>query len=302
MKRARVGACLFLASGAVACVPSLSSDDATISSTRILAVRGDPAEAPPGTKVTFTAFVAGTGGQVSTADVGWDFCTAPLPLTSDAVVSDACLGSASIVAAGAGPAVTAATPSKGCSLFGPETPPGGFRPPDPDATGGYYQPLRADLAGAAVTFALARIHCDLANADAQAVSAFAAAYEPNQNPTLSPMAFSLGLAAADPSAIPAGATVTLTASWPASSAETYAYYDPSTQAVTTKREAMQVAWYSTTGALATEATGRTSADLATSSANTWVAPSSPGTSHLFVVLRDDRGGVDFTAIDFTVTE
>jgi hypothetical protein len=289
---------------ALSCIPNLGPDDSGITSTRILAVRADPAEATPGSKITFTAFVAAPSGIVTNAPIAWDFCTAPLPLTEDNVVSNACLGgSTSLSAAGAGPTVTAKTPSTGCALFGPQTPSsGGFRPADPDATGGYYQPLRADLSGAPTAFVLDRIHCDLADADAQAVSAFAAAYKLNENPTLNPVTLTVAGATVSPSAIPAGATVTFVASWPSSSAETYAYYDPTSQTVTSRREAMQVAWYSTAGAFATEATGRASTDSATSSQNTWVAPSSAGPAHTFLVLRDDRGGVAFTAIDFTVTE
>ena len=105
-----------------------------------------------------------------------------------------------------------------------------------------------------------------------------------------------------PTAVPAGASVALVASWPAASAETFAYYDPVSQTVTTQRESMQVAWYSTSGALDTEATGRASTDLATTSSNTWTAPTSAGPTYLFVVLRDSRGGVDFQSIGFTVTE
>jgi hypothetical protein len=284
------------------CIPNLGPGDSAITSTRILAVRADPAEAPPGTKVTFTSFVAGTGGALAGSSVVWDFCTAPRPLTDDNVVSNACLATGALVSAGAGPTLTAATPSKGCSLFGPDTPPGGFRPADPDPTGGYYQPLRADLAGAETAFALARIHCDLANADAAAATAFAAAYKPNQNPALDPVTLTIGGAAANLSSVPTGAKVTFTASWPPADAESYAYFDVATQAVTTQHEAMQVAWYSTAGTFATEATGRAASDPAASSTNTWTAPSSPGPAHVFVVLRDDRGGVDFATVDFAVTE
>src|ERR1700722_9837587 len=123
------------------CVPALGPGDSLITSTRILAVRADPAEAAPGASVTFTSFVAGPGGTVTGADIGWSFCPAPKPLTEDNVVSNACLGSGSLVAAGAGPSTVAKTPTDGCSVFGPDTTSSAFRPRDPDGTGGYYQPL-----------------------------------------------------------------------------------------------------------------------------------------------------------------
>jgi hypothetical protein len=282
-----------LAIASTTCVPSLGPGDALITSPRILAVRADPAEAPPGTTVTFTALVASAGGTVTDAPISWSFCTAPDPLTEDNVVSNACLASSSLVMAGRGPSVTATTPSSGCSIFGPDTTSTTSRPRDPDATGGYYQPLRLQLAGTDDAFELARIRCDLANADATAARAFAAEYTPNQNPSLLTLSATAGGAPVSLSAIPSGTRVVLEASWPASAVETFAYYDPSSQAVTMQRESMQVAWYSTGGALDTGATGRSSSDMATTSDDGWVAPETSGTVVLWVVLRDSRGGVAF---------
>jgi hypothetical protein len=298
--RRSAATCAIVALATATCIPDLGPGDSLITSTRILGVRAIPAEADPGTSVTFTAFVVDEEGTVAAPHVVWDFCTAPLPITEDNVVSNACLESSSLVAAGLGGTTTTITPSNGCELFGPDVVQANFRPPDPDATGGYYQPLRAAIAGAGQAFELARIHCELANADATAVDAFTKAYKLNQNPTLLPLTGTVSGAATSLAAVPSGASLVLTASWPASAAETFAYYDPATGNVTTQRESMQVAWYSTAGALQTEATGRTSTDLATTSTNTWTAPSAPGISHLFVVLRDSRGGVDFADAELTV--
>jgi hypothetical protein len=284
------------------CVPNLGAGDSLLTARRILAVRADPAEAPPGTPIAFTAFVASPSGAIASAPIEWDFCTAPRPLTSDDSVSDACLGSSSLVAAGRGMTIDAPTPRSGCSLFGPDTPPGGFRPADPDPTGGYYQPLRLALGGVQTAFALARIHCELANADANAASAFAAAYEMNQNPHLLGV---MGMVASAPvtlSAIPAGARVDLTATWPEADAETFAYFDPSSQSVTRQRESMQVAWYATTGVFDTETTGRASTDVSARSENVWTAPSTSGLAHAFIVLRDSRGGADFASVELTVVK
>jgi hypothetical protein len=263
-------------------------------------VRADPAEAAPGTRVTFSALVAAPAGPVAGADIAWSFCTAPKPLTEDNVVSNACLGASALVTAGAGPTVSAATPRAGCSLFGPDTASPGFRPRDPDGTGGYYQPLRLDLQGTDSAFALVRIHCDLPDASADEASAFAAAYEMNQNPQLLPLAATVAGAAAPLTRIPAGARVRLRAAWPASSAETFAYFDPSTQEVTQQRESMQVAWYTDAGSLDSESTGRASTDMATTTDNVWTAPSTAGAYSLWIVLRDSRGGVDYAQGDVTV--
>ena len=300
MKRRSLPLVLALAYGTATCVPALGPGDSLITSTRILAVRADPAEAAPGANVTFTSFVAGPDGTVTNPGIDWSFCTAPKPLTEDNVVSNACLNSSSLVAAGTGPSATTATPGDGCSVFGPDVGSAGLRPRDPDATGGYYQPLRADLTGSDTAFELARIHCDLTNADAAAATAFAAAYQLNLNPQLVPLTATVGGTSVDLTAIPAGARVTFEASWPAASAETFAYFDPVSQAVTSQRESMQVAWYSSGGALDTESTGRASDDPATTTDDGWAAPGTAGTVHLWIVLRDSRGGVDFAGYELVV--
>jgi hypothetical protein len=301
--RLRAALLLGLVGATSTCIPSLGPDDSLVSSPRILAVRADPAEAAPGKMVTFTSFVAGPDGTISGAAITWSFCSAPKPLTEDNVVSSACLDASSLVGAGQGPTTTAAIPTDACSTFGPDvSSTGNFRPRDPDSTGGYYQPLRADLAGSDTAFELARVHCDLANADAVAASEFAKSYTLNQNPQLQPLTATVDGAPADLTAIPPGARVTLEASWPAASAETFAYFDPVSQTVTTQRESMQVAWYSSGGALDTESTGRASDDMTTTTDDGWDAPTQAGTVHLWIVLRDSRGGVDFAEVDATVTQ
>lgn len=281
------------------CLPALGPGDSLVESTRILAIRADPAEAQPGTPVTFTPVVASPSGTVADAAIVWSFCTEPKPLTEDNIVSTACLGTSARVAAGSGPNVIAIVPPDACSVFGPDTPSANLRPPDPDSTGGYYQPLLAELAGADTAVDPFRIRCALANADAQAASAFAAAYHPNQNPQLLPIA-SIAGSAPGHAEVERAARVTLEASWPAASAETYVEFDPATQAVTSQRESMQVAWFANDGVLDTESTGRASTDLATTSDNGWTAPATPGVTHFWVVLRDSRGGVDFAEYEVLV--
>ncbi len=287
-----------LLAATAACTPSLSSTDSLVTQPRVLVVRADPAEAKPGATISFSTLVAAPPGT-SPGAPAWSFCVAPRPLTSDNVVSDACLDPAANRAIGEGTSISAATPPNGCSLFGPDAPPGGLRPRDPDATGGYYQPLRLDLGASAPVFTLVRISCDLANASASAATAFAHAYVANQNPHLLPLQASAGGSPAALDALPVGARVTLTASWPAASAETFAVYDAASDTVGTQRESLTVAWYTSAGALDREATGRAEDDPATSSDNAWTAPGTVGTSELWVVLRDNRGGVDFASYRLT---
>lgn len=283
-----------------ACVPDLGSTDAVVTAQRILAVRANPPDAKPGASVTFTALVASPDGTVKAPSIAWSFCDAPKALTEDNIVSNACFDASSLAGVGSGDQVTATMPANACSLFGPDSPATGLRPRDPDPTGGYYQPLYADLSGVQPAFALVRVRCDLANASSTAAAAFAKAYLPNKNPTLLPLIASVDGARVSFAAVRSGSHVDLTASWASASAETYAYYDPAADAVVTKREAMSVAWYASGGTLKDESTGRAEGDLETTSENTWTAPTAAGAAHLWVVLRDSRGGVDFATVDATV--
>lgn len=290
-----VAAALSLSPGG--CAEKVDTSESIVTAMRIIGVRADPAEAPPGTAVSFRALVAAFDGTPASSPIDWNFCVAPKPLTTDDVVATACFTPESRIPAGAGPSITATTPQGGCALFGPDLPPGHGQPRSPDATGGYYQPLSADLGEVGPTIFLARITCNLASASAATASAFAQAYVPNNNPTLLPLTASIDGRAAPLTTVPAGTRVDLTASWPVASAETYAYYDASSDSVTTRREAMSVAWYTSAGAFDVESTGRAADDSATASSNTWTSPGRGTTAHLWVVLRDDRGGVDFAKYD-----
>jgi len=276
-----------------ACRPEFEDDYWRIDSPRVLAVRSEPAEARPGTLLTFTAFLAGPA--IASELPVWNFCTAPKPLPENNAVSRECLGSAELVSAGLGLSIEAETPAAGCTLFGPNSAPGGFRPRDPDISGGYYQPLRLDLAGSEPTFHLQRISCELADAASDTAMQFGLSYVTNNNPHLSPIAASIAGRPVALTEIPVGARITLTSSWAASDAESYAYYDRAQQVLTSKREAMRVSWYTNAGRLHTQSTGRAEDDLELTAQNHWTAPERPGTFALWVVLRDSRGGVDFAA-------
>jgi hypothetical protein len=74
-------------------------------------------------------------------------------------------------------------------------------------------------------------------------------------------------------------------------AERYVALDPATGALVDRREAIGVAWFTTGGSFAVARTGRSDDDVASTSDNTWRAPDVPGPVTIWVVLRDDRGGV-----------
>jgi hypothetical protein len=83
--------------------------------------------------------------------------------------------------------------------------------------------------------------------------------------------------------------------------EPYAYYDPESESVSLRRESMRVSWYATAGSFASDRTGQSGADHETLyTDNTWTAPSAAGSVHLWVVLRDDRGGVTWDAFAVVV--
>ena len=232
LARTARAACVVCAVSAAcpACDSRLDQRLAIIDQTRVLAVIAEPAEARPGAQVRYTAVIASPDGPV-TAALRWAFCVAPKPPTEDNAVSDGCLDDAHLVALGTQPEVTAALPADGCLDFGPETPPGNFRPRDADATGGYYQPIRIDVDDLRA-FGLSRITCKLATAPSAV--AHDLSYVANKSPTLDPPALPSVAAQTD---------VTLTASWPAEAAETYLSYEQLSQTLVTRREAMRLSWF-----------------------------------------------------------
>jgi hypothetical protein len=279
---------IMIAIAGAGCQSSLDQRLAIVDSPRVLAVISSPAEARPGTQVAYTALLASPQGPLAVAP-SWSLCTAPKPPTEDNAVSDPCIDDPSSLVA-IDPAA-AVVPADACALFGPDVPPGGFRPRDPDPTGGYYQPVRADVAGADLAFGFTRITCNLAAAPPDIAEEYKMMYVANVNPTLTVDA---------PAAVPAGSEVAITASWPAAAAESYLYFDPDRQVLVMRREAMRVSWYATSGALPVDASAVGETDPTTQLATTWRAPTTPGPAWLWVVLRDSRGGLATQIIAVTV--
>ena len=275
----------------VACQSALDQRLAIVREPRVLAIVSTPAEAKPGAAVAYALVAAGPDGPLGDAPA-WSLCLAPKPPTEDDAVSASCTSDPSaLVALGTAASVATAIPATSCMLFGPDVPPGGFRPRDPDPTGGFYQPVRADVPGADLAFGFSRITCNLADAPPDVAHDYQTMYVANQNPTLAVDA---------PSDVAAGDAVTLTASWPADSAELYLYYDQTSQTLVTRRESMRVSWFATAGALPVDATAVDENDPTTSVQTTWTAPSAPGVAWLWFVLRDARGGIATAQVAVTV--
>lgn len=262
-----------------ACDDALDQRLAIIDEPRVLAVIAEPAEAKPKAMVTYTIVTASPDGPLTTPPA-WAYCTSPKPPTEDNAVPVPCVAGEALVDLGTAPSVTGTLPADGCLNYGPDTPPGGFRPRAADATGGYYQPVRAQVDGL-LAFGLSRITCNLPTAPPDAAREYTLSYRANANPILEPIELAT---------VPADTDVTLTASWPAESAETYLFFDPFAQVLVDRRESLRVSWFATGGSLPVDATLVDEDDPATAASVTWHTPAA-GPVFVWIVLRDSRGGI-----------
>lgn len=186
--------------------------------------------------------------------------------------------------------------------------------------------------GGVSSLAETRLTCSLANSTGAQDQEYAARTKPNENPQLSSVvATSMGdapLTDVDdpaPLLVAHGQDIVLRAAWPScpeapvcgdgmcTSGETltdcpddctkpvgcngpeeYAYLDPAQGALVDRHESMRVSWFSNSGIFKDDHTGRLEGEHTTTTTDdTWTAPSTPGNVLIWVVLRDDRGGVDF---------
>jgi hypothetical protein len=315
LRQATLALALCAAFSGAGCKPDLGAPQSLIDAPRVLAVRANPPEARPGeAPVTFDPLLVDVDGTVTGADVGWALCNEPHPPAESNVVSQTCL---SIPDETSGEIFMAPVPAEACTNFGPLTSKPGARPADPDTTGGYFQPLRATWhsgAGALVAFHLERILCPLgAIAPNDVAGAYANEYHPNVNPTLAQVVldpdgaatpvFTAGQTTAPaPTSVPTGGLITFEARWDAGIQETFEVYDLTSHVLVEQTESLRLSWFATGGAFEHERTGRTADETATPfTRNVWLAPTTPGPVHLWMVLRDSRGGVDFASAELDVT-
>jgi len=271
-----------------ACNHALDQRLAILDEPRVLAVTADPAEAKPGAMVAYAALIGGPDGPITDAPA-WSYCTASKPPTEDNAVSSLCLGDTALVALGDTATVTATMPADACIQFGPDVPSGGFRPRDADPTGGYYQPVRADV-DALTAFGLSRITCDLPNVAGDIAHEYQLDYVANVNPTILPLA---------PGDVAADSDVQLTAGWPAEAVESFLYFDPLAQQLVMRRESMRLSWFATGGSMLVDASAVGEDDPATTVTTTWHTPAA-GPATLWLVLRDSRGGIATQIVSVTV--
>ncbi len=214
------------------------------------------------------------------------------------------------------------------------------RPVDPDSTGGYYEPVRLLASDGTVTLERTRLTCGAGGVASDIGVEFTHRYHANTNPAVEALSIvgdgsaGVPLVTSDTgtNAVAAGAHLSLRVAWaqcpttdvcmdgvcgadetsdtcPAdckvpkgcTGAERFVVFDIDSQSIAVQRESIAVAWYTTPGAsVDTDRTGRQSSDDTTTSDNGWQAPTASGLAHLWVVLRDDRGGVGWAEYAFDV--
>jgi hypothetical protein len=214
------------------------------------------------------------------------------------------------------------------TVMGNETP---GRPVDPDSTGGYYQPVSLFVttsSGSTAAEYTSRISCGLAEGSSDQVTEYLGQYHLNVNPVVASLTVLGGSGAwstdttGTANTVAVGATLQLEVAWPTCplsdtcgdgvcgpdesimtcpadctkpqgcpGAERYLNYDLASQSLEDSREGIGVSWFATGGSFGLDRTGIDGSDTTTTSDNGWTAPSQAGPVHLWVVLRDDRGGV-----------
>ena len=128
----------------------------------------------------------------------------------------------------------------------------------------------------AVAIAQVRIRCALALAPFDIAQAFKQLYQANENPRID------DLASSD------GTPTTVAGHWSQSSVETFPVFDLAAQALVDDEDSLRVSWFATVELAATSMDAdHAQAELATLPT---LPPGQP--VHVWMVLRDARGGVD----------
>ena len=202
--------------------------------------------------------------------------------------------------------------------------------------------LRVSSDGASLpTLAETRVRCGLAGSTGEQFEQFNARTKLNENPELSAVSVTnlgnaelTGSDAASPLAVSPAQGLRLRAAWPAcpvtpacgdgicspgetiqacpddcttpkgcGGSEPFAYLDPEQHVLVDRHESMRVSWFASRGSFESDHTGRPESEFSElSTDNTWTAPAEPGPVFLWVVLRDDRGGVDWRSFKVDVRQ
>ena len=203
------------------------------------------------------------------------------------------------------------------------------QPVNPDFTGGYYQPVSAFLpqaGGPADTLYFMRLACGFAGANEASQGVLTARYHLNTNPEVASLTANgkplVTNEKGETNPVSSRQKLALEVAWPAcplvdkcgdgvcgadesamtcpkdcmtpkgcGGAERFVNFDLASQTVVDQREGIHVSWYATAGTFDQDRTGRAGTDDATTSDDGWTPPASAGRVQLWIVLRDDRGGI-----------
>ena len=279
------------------CRPSLPGSPGLVEGPRVLAVQATPAEAPPAGRTRLEALVVDLGGTVAQPDIAWSLCTTPRAPGENGALPQACLDDLGAIPADDNDgdddgSLDLDLPADACVTFGPETG-SGQRPRDADGTGGYHQPLRLDVNVDDVALqaaAFVRLACRLGDAPVEIAQRFADARRDNRNPD--------GLVVNAPDVVGATDDVDITVSWDDADAECFLRFDRGENDLVETREQLTASFFVTDGRLRAERLA--GVEGSTTLRNRWSAPDVAGLVHLWVVLRDGRGGTKWSTRTMTV--
>lgn len=279
MKTARWFA-LMLAMG---CMPELDDHPYLVDSPRLIAVIAEPPEVRPRDAVTLRPVLA--GGRAGA--LSFRFCSIARSPADPRPIAERCFSDPGAPLAAIDGGARGMVPADACARFGPD-PSGHARPADPDGTGGFYVPIVID--GLAEPSAIQlRIHCTLPDAPADVARELERRYALNQNPPLDSLKLGDASSGGQPR-LARGQTTTLRASWLASAREAYVWLPLDATELEERREAVSLNWFMDAGALATFATGRAEDDGADFNTNELTPAADADSVHLWLALRDSRGG------------
>lgn len=300
----------------VACQSPHTDSPAVISELRVLAIQANPPEGPPGADVRFQALVVNHQGTVSETSIEWTLCTHPRDVAENTSVAPECLGKIGdyllpVETLPSSLPASTTIPLNACALFGSEPAPAvpgepPNRPADPDATGGYYAPIRASLLASGDTtmaqglssgaIGVVRVRCALPAAPVDIARDYAARYSNNQNPQLVDLRI-IDAQGLEQSSYSPGDELDLEGIWHQESAENFVIYDPLTPELIEATEALTVSWFATGGTFAIDRTRATSGT--TRVRVQWSPPEEPRTVHFWAVLRDNRGGMSWRQLSLS---
>jgi hypothetical protein len=282
------------------CADVPDEEPAALAQTRVLGVVAEPPEAAPGDMVSLELVLAGPHGPVERGSAIWTFCRTPKALREPGFASAACLEGQDRPLAAQGLMIDAQVPDDACTLFSGRTD-ADLRPRDPDATGGYYQPLRVRSPDGELTLARLRLLCPLTDAPIAVVQAYAQKYVANRAPTITDVEVdgeTLGADAGSEQTL-SGAELELVVRAGEGARERYLLFDRTQGKLIEREEQLTASWFVSAGTLSTAESELDTRGLGR-------ARLRPDPRHkvvsLWVLVRDDRGGLSYASRRLRVAE